>query len=835
MVSSRLILFILIAFGPVALASAQRVRWEPAGGSLALHQNNELSLLFEDCEPEPGFTPPAVDVLNFGPPVRGEQSSLSVVNGRTTRRRTIYFTFPTRPTGEPGRVTIPAFDIPTNLGPLRVEPATFTLVEPTVGGTNLTLDRAASAELTAGRPGPWWASEVVPLAYTLGVTARVSAGIAGDPEWYPAPLIAEAWGAPETYAATAAGDTRNHVLYRTRGYIRTPGRHRVGGVNQVLNVRVPPSGFSVFQSLQTQQFALAAPPLEVEVRPLPTPAPADFNGAVGQFTLRSRVVPEQVEVGEPLTWTLTLEGTGNWPDIPALPAREVSREFRVITPPPRRATAEGKLFDATLGEDVVLVGTRPGTYTLGPVSWSYFDPAHGDYARVMTEPVTVTIVAPAAPDPTNAVDYAPFPEDRPRAASTTPPAPPALLRDPLPAAPRVASPWSLGAWLTRLGLTLVLLPVAWVLLALVSARRSDPTRPAREAHRRLRRQLAAAALPSPHFLREWRDLSARAWALGTPTPTSEAFARDPAWQSLWREADAHLFGDQVPLPADWLDRARAAAAARPWPHFRWRTLWRRHHFFPVLLAGLTLFTLPPESHAADPTAAYTRGDYATAAAAWRAELSTAPTTWSAHHNLALALAQQNRWEQAAAHAAAAFVQNPRDSVVRWHLTHTFHRASLHPPHLGGFAHTPGPRHRLAALTSPAGWQRLAWLAVGLLVLAGLLHMLIAHRLLTRRLGGLRPVLVMLALVLGVATAQSWMLYGAARDSRAVIVPLSATLRSIPTDLDIDQETSPLAAGALAVVDREFLGWRRLVFANGQTGWLRAEATVPLWQAPAPSR
>jgi tetratricopeptide (TPR) repeat protein len=830
----RFLALLALAATFLPVASAQRVRWEPAGGNLALHQNNELSLIFEDCEPETGFSPPDVPGLVFGSPTRGEQTSMSVVNGRATRRRLVYLTFPVRPTLA-GRVTLPAFEIATDAGPRRVEGVSFDVVEPTVGGTNLTLDRAAAAELAPGRTGTWWTGEVVPLTYTLGVTARVSASIAGEPEWTPAPLIAEPWSDPETYSATAAGDTRNHVLYRTRGYIREPGRHRLGGVNQLINVRVPSSGFNVFQSLQTQQFALGAPPLEVTVKPLPTPAPADFNGAVGGFLLTSRVVPREAEVGEPLTWTLTLEGTGNWPDIPALPAREVSRDFRVISPPPRRTPDEGKLFDATLSEDIVLVGTRPGTYTLGPVTWSYFDPARGEYVRVQTEPVTVTLTAPAAP-PADA--SRPTKSDRPEEVlapgRAVPAAPPGLLRDPVAEAAPVAAPWSLTGWFSRLIAALLILPLAAFALALRAARHADPGRRAREARRQLAQVLAG---PPPEndaaqiaWVRRWRDLTIRCWNLPSAAPAAPAFATDEAWSRLWREADAYLFGDAIPLPEDWSARARAALTARPAPRFAWRSLWRRRHFLPLVLLALGLGFVPVDVSATSPDEAYARGDYATAASGWRNLLKEQPTRWSAHHNLALALAQQGQWEQAAAHATAAFVQNPRDRSVRWHLEHTFARAGHTPPYLGQFTGpAPGPRHRLARLASPAAWQRIALAGIGLIVVAGLLHLLSAHRLGPARLRRLSPVLIIIALLFLLGATQSWPLYGPARDARAVIVPAAVTMRSIPTDLDIDQETSPLAAGSLAIVEHEFLGWSHLAFPNGQTGWVRTESLLRLWR------
>jgi hypothetical protein len=63
----------------------------------------------------------------------------------------------------------------------------------------------------------------------------------------------------------------------------------------------------------------------------------------------------------------------------------------------------------------------------------------------------------------------------------------------------------------------------------------------------------------------------------------------------------------------------------------------------------------------------------------------------------------------------------------------------------------------------------------------------------------------------------------------VIVGRTSTLRSIPTEADTSQKTSPLAAGSIALADREFLGWRRLTFENGQTGWVRKDDIVPLWK------
>ena len=72
-------------------------------------------------------------------------------------------------------------------------------------------------------------------------------------------------------------------------------------------------------------------------------------------------------------------------------------------------------------------------------------------------------------------------------------------------------------------------------------------------------------------------------------------------------------------------------------------------------------------------------------------------------------------------------------------------------------------------------------------------------------------------------------YGLAARTEAVIVARPSTLRSIPTEADTTQKTSPLAAGSIALADKTFLGWTRLSFENGQTGWVRNDDFVPLWR------
>jgi hypothetical protein len=91
------------------------------------------------------------------------------------------------------------------------------------------------------------------------------------------------------------------------------------------------------------------------------------------------------------------------------------------------------------------------------------------------------------------------------------------------------------------------------------------------------------------------------------------------------------------------------------------------------------------------------------------------------------------------------------------------------------------------------------------------------------------VLLFASAAVGATATVGVMSYGIAAKENAVVVSRTGILRSIPTEADTTQKTTPLAAGSIAQVDNNFLGWSRLAFENGQTGWVRNEELVPLWR------
>jgi tetratricopeptide (TPR) repeat protein len=856
-------------------ARAQSVRWEPSSGSLAHGQTSELSLIFDGCEPTGSPAIPAVSGLTFQR--GGEMRNTSIVNGRMSQSVTLNFA--ARPSVKQ-RVTIPAFSVDTDKGKLTVPAASFDVGDATIGGSGLSLESVVTARFQA--PREVWAGEVFPLTYNLSILRRYAHSLGSELEWAPAPLAIEAWSKPEQRETVVGGENHIVVSQATRAVVRSPGTVTLNAGNQLVNVV---KGTDMWGRANLDQFAVTSDRPVVTVKPLPEGAPAAFNGAVGKFTLESKVVPVSANVGDPITWTLTLSGTGNWPDLPGLPAREASKDFRAIQPQAKRANKDGALFEATLTEDVVLIPTKDGTYTLGPVSFTYFDPAKGAYQTVTTPRTTVSITAPA---PAPVVGGVPSPRTGetasnagtqtapPKSTLTPPGAPAAIPRDPL--LTNVIAPLPLSP---RTLLLCALSPLApllafWFWLALRRAQKTDPFLPQREARARLAATLAQLRSTQDRgkiiaLLQSWQRDTAALWPLNRAVPSATDFSdvaaslktrtdaiptsaaippasvpaspaptsttspsrpspSDAAWAALWLDAERCLYRADTPLPADWIARAETALAARPVKSFSAFSIFRPRNLLPfaaTLIVCLSAITPDAQAQGAA-VSAYARSDFSSAEKFSREQLAKNPTDWAAHYNLSLALAQQNRWQESAAHAATAFVQHPGDASIRWHLALALEKAGYTPTAISAFIN-PSPAHSLAREYSPAVWQRIMIGASALLALAialGILRVYGAH---SRALKPAAWTLGALALAVLALSVFSLRLYSPTSDIRAALVWKQSTLRSIPTEADTAQKTTPLAAGSVAIVDKTFLGWSRLAFPNGQTGWVRKEELRPFWQ------
>lgn len=189
-------------------------------------------------------------------------------------------------------------------------------------------------------------------------------------------------------------------------------------VNCELVVHVARGGGKGRQLGFTSQSTLVTPDVKLRARVVPEIGrPAGFTGAIGKFTIsQPKLSAEEAEVGEPVTLTVSLRGTGNLDSVPA-PELPEGGDWTSYRPTSQVETdASGDAVTKTF--TFTLVPKRDGRKGTPPLPFAYFDPDKGAFVDVSIPPVPVVVKpspdAPAVPldDRANAAE----PREPPREA-----------------------------------------------------------------------------------------------------------------------------------------------------------------------------------------------------------------------------------------------------------------------------------------------------------------------------------------------------------------------------------------------------------------------------------
>jgi tetratricopeptide (TPR) repeat protein len=132
--------------------------------------------------------------------------------------------------------------------------------------------------------------------------------------------------------------------------------------------------------------------LEVEVLPLPEPAPAGFSGLVARsVNLDARLDREQAPRGEPVGLELVLTTDGFLQGIDSLPLPEIAgaRMHDAGQNLTVDKSGERMLSRQTLSK--VLIPAAEGELAVPPLALTYFDPGTGRYQTVRTRPLGVRV------------------------------------------------------------------------------------------------------------------------------------------------------------------------------------------------------------------------------------------------------------------------------------------------------------------------------------------------------------------------------------------------------------------------------------------------------------
>lgn len=141
------------------------------------------------------------------------------------------------------------------------------------------------------------------------------------------------------------------------------------------------------------QLNVAPNDLVINVRELPSPKPADFSGAVGNFSLSSQLKSTSFKTNQAASIVYTLEGTGNikyaqLPDLSTL----YPPELEIYTPTTKQAVSVGSTnVSGKVTFDYSFMPLEEGSFHIPEVKLVYFNPESGQYETSVAKGYDITV------------------------------------------------------------------------------------------------------------------------------------------------------------------------------------------------------------------------------------------------------------------------------------------------------------------------------------------------------------------------------------------------------------------------------------------------------------
>ncbi|MCM1076434.1 MAG: BatD family protein [Bacteroides sp.] len=129
----------------------------------------------------------------------------------------------------------------------------------------------------------------------------------------------------------------------------------------------------------------------INILPLPQPQPEGFTGAVGKFSVDSRLVGNSFRTNDPATLIYTIRGTGNIKYVKE-PEIDFPTEFEQYTPKSDiEADVHGNEVSGSMTIEYTFVPQSVGDFTIGSDKFVYFDPQTKDYVTLKTPTYNIKV------------------------------------------------------------------------------------------------------------------------------------------------------------------------------------------------------------------------------------------------------------------------------------------------------------------------------------------------------------------------------------------------------------------------------------------------------------
>ncbi len=348
---------------------------------------------------------------------RGKSSQMEIVNGAYSSSVILTYLVQAE---RVGRFTIPAIEVTTKDGTAMTQAITFEVTDSRTAAVTPQAQsgRTPAARLRSGEGQKLaflrvipakeksYLGEVVPVQIKVYFRDGIKANLNSLPQLHGEGYVLQQLGREPAQTREHINNTAYSVLsWESALSGIKEGAHDISmEIDATLLLpeqrRSSSSGHSMFNdpffsnffsSYQEKNVKVASPALKLTVLSLPEKGrPADFSGAIGDFSLIVSANPVELAPGDPITLNMTVSGQGNFDRVQA-PKLSIEKGWKIYTPSSEFLKDGGpgkgkKLFEQAL------VAKDPTLKEIPAIELSYFDPAAATYKTLTAKAIPLTII-----------------------------------------------------------------------------------------------------------------------------------------------------------------------------------------------------------------------------------------------------------------------------------------------------------------------------------------------------------------------------------------------------------------------------------------------------------
>jgi hypothetical protein len=336
------------------------------------------------------------------------QTSISIINGRTTRNVTKRYVMSYSLTADkPGTIQLPPVTVTIDGKEYLTNPVTVNVLRP---GTTDQLDLEVTlSEQTCyvGQPiimtvNFYISADIGDFQFKIPVFSSDDFYIE-DPDSRP-PQAKQY----RLHSGVTAFISQNRIVHKGRDAIllsfskvlipKYPGQIDIAAASVSADVAVglARSHDSLFDDFgffgsrkQYKRFMVSSESLSLTVLPLPEQdKPPQYYGLVGRYAISALATPTKINVGDPITLTIKIGGEFlkpvRWPELEEIP--EMATNFKIPSQKASPAIENGyKIFTQTIRANNDNVTEIP------PIPLALFDPDKGEYLVAKTDPIKLEV------------------------------------------------------------------------------------------------------------------------------------------------------------------------------------------------------------------------------------------------------------------------------------------------------------------------------------------------------------------------------------------------------------------------------------------------------------